>query len=76
MIILPYVKYLGPKWFRRMLLDMWPESRVQRLKNLVDLIDHRMREIFNEKKAAVVRGDEAQMQQMVEGKDVTSILRM
>ena len=76
MIILPYVKYFGPKWFRRMLLDMWPESRVQRLKNLVDLIDHRMREIFNEKKAAVVRGDEAQMQQMVEGKDVTSILRM
>ena len=74
MLAVPLFKYLGPKWLRRALLDLWPDPRVQRVKRLVDTIDRRTREIFAEKKAAVERGDEVLMQQIGEGKDLMSIL--
>ena len=75
MIILPVLRFLGPAWFRRALLDLWPDAHVQRLKRNVDMIDLRAREIIAEKKSAVQGGDHRLMHQIAEGKDVMSTLR-
>ena len=36
MLAVPLFKYLGPKWLRRALLDLWPDPRVQRVKLQID----------------------------------------
>ena len=76
MAILPFVKYLGPARFRRRLLDLWPDKRVQRLKRLVDMVYARTSEILEAKRVAILKGDEALIGQIGEGRDVMSILRL
>ena len=75
-VVLPFVDYMGPKWFRRKLLDIVPYKKLQRMKNIVDIMYERSTEIYRAKKAAIERGDEAAVQQVGEGKDVLSILRV
>ena len=70
----PYVEYLGPAWFRRFLLQLVPNKKVQRVKTLVDQVHNRSKEIFCAKKAAVERGDTELIHTIGEGKDVMSIL--
>ena len=54
---------------------MFPKgTSVQRVKEIVDTMDSRSREIFNIKKAAVAKGDTEVVKQVAEGKDVISIL--
>ncbi|KAI0697098.1 cytochrome P450 [Cerioporus squamosus] len=72
--IFPYLRYLGPPWFRRILLDMVPNKKVQRIKNISDIVHTKSKEIFLAKKAAIERGDEELLHTVGEGKDVMSIL--
>ncbi|EED78841.1 predicted protein [Postia placenta Mad-698-R] len=65
---------LGPRRFRRFVVDMFPNPHVQRLKYVVDTMDEKCREIFREKKTALAKGDEATLRQVGEGKDIMSIL--
>ena len=67
--------YLGPAWFRRILLDLVPIEGVQRTKRIVDKISEGCVAIFKAKKAAAARRDEELMQKVGEGKDVISLLR-
>lgn len=73
-IIVPYLHYLGPPWFRRMLLDMLPNKKIQRIKNLTDIVHTKSKEIFLVKKAAIERGDQELLHTVGEGKDIMSIL--
>ncbi|KAI0713837.1 cytochrome P450 [Earliella scabrosa] len=73
-VVLPFVDYMGPKWFRRKLLNIVPYKKLQRMKNIVDIMYERSTEIYRAKKAAIERGDETAVHQVGEGKDVMSIL--
>ncbi|CCL99518.1 uncharacterized protein FIBRA_01536 [Fibroporia radiculosa] len=73
-LVLPFIVRLGPAKFRRSIVDRIPHEEVQAVKNTVDTMDRRSREIYEEKKAAIRHGDEAVLQQMGEGKDIMSIL--
>ena len=71
----PYFKKLGPKWFRRWLLDKVPIQSLHRLTEIVDTVDENTKRIFFEKRAALEAGDAAVKQQVANGKDIMSILR-
>ena len=72
---MPYVEYMGPAWFRKRLLDLLPDPKVQRVKRLTSMVYNRSKEIFEAKKAAIKRGDQEMLHTVGEGKDVMSILR-
>nr|F1SYI1.1 RecName: Full=Cytochrome P450 monooxygenase 219; Flags: Precursor [Postia placenta Mad-698-R]BAK09525.1 cytochrome P450 [Postia placenta] len=72
--ILPHLVKMGPKWFRRLATDIFPNAHVQTVKHVVDTMSKRSQEIFREKKAALKSGDEAVLRQVGEGKDIMSIL--
>ncbi|KAI0754283.1 cytochrome P450 [Daedaleopsis nitida] len=72
--ILPYLPEYGSATFRRKLMEMIPNARVQKMKSIVDTIHRRSVEIFEEKKRALEQGDKAVTHQVGEGKDIMSIL--
>ncbi|KAH9853037.1 cytochrome P450 [Lenzites betulinus] len=73
-LLLPYVAHIGPAAFRRWVLELIPTPIVQRMVEISDIMHARSLLIFNEKKAALERGDEAMKLQVGEGRDVMSIL--
>ncbi|KAI0955822.1 hypothetical protein AcV7_006385 [Taiwanofungus camphoratus] len=72
--LLPYVGWIGPAWFRRRVVEVFPNKQVQKLKSIVDTMATRSVEIFEAKKAALDQGDEVLAQQVGEGKDIMSLL--
>ena len=52
-----------------------PHEKFQKLRKIVDTMHERSVHIYNEKRAAIERGDEGLKQQLGEGKDIMSILR-
>ena len=74
MMLSPFYRYLGPAWFRRLLTYVVPDPYFQRLKTLADAVDASSRNIFETKKAALLRGEESVKAQMNHGKDIMSIL--
>ena len=74
-MMLPMLKKLGPPQFRRWLLEMVPMQQVQRVKEIVDILDQNTREIFFGKRAALEAGDAAVKEQVANGNDIMSILR-
>ncbi|PIL33307.1 cytochrome P450 [Ganoderma sinense ZZ0214-1] len=73
-LVLPFVDYLGPAWFRRWLVTLMPQKSVQRMKHIVDMMYEWSKEIFEAKKALIESGDNAMLHQVGEGRDVMSIL--
>ncbi|KAF9815150.1 hypothetical protein IEO21_04768 [Rhodonia placenta] len=72
--LLPYVVNIGSPAFRRRVLELIPNKRIQRVRELVDIMDQTTRQIWENKKAAFAKGDEAVLQQVGEGKDIVSKL--
>ncbi|KAI0760478.1 cytochrome P450 [Fomes fomentarius] len=72
--LLPYVIDIGPPWLRRKVLELIPHKGLHEMKEIVDTMHRRSVEIFEEKKRALEKGDEAVTQQVGEGKDIMSIL--
>lgn len=66
---------MGPPGLRRFLLDLTPIANVQRVKDIVDIMDRTSAEILADKKAALASGDEAVLKQVGQGKDLMSVLR-
>jgi len=62
--------YLGPPKFRRWLLDLYPYSRAQQLKRIVDTLWSKAMAVVEQRKNALENG-EAENQ---DGKDIISIL--
>lgn len=57
------------------MLDLVPITNVQRMKHITDMMFERSIEIFTERKAAALRGEESMLNQVAGGKDVMSVLR-
>lgn len=74
-MMIPYFQGLGPKWFRRWLLNKVPIHDIQRMKELVDVMDEHTQRIFFGKRTALEAGDAAVKEQVAKGKDIMSILR-
>ena len=53
---------------------MVPSARIQRAKDVIDKAHNGCLRIFEEKKAALKRGDQEMMHMVGEGKDVMSVL--
>ncbi|KAI0746326.1 cytochrome P450 [Daedaleopsis nitida] len=73
-IFLPLAPYMGPAWLRRRILDMLPNKKIQRVKDISDIMYSRSKEIFHAKKAAIERGDESVLNEIGERRDLMSIL--
>ncbi|KAI0760477.1 cytochrome P450 [Fomes fomentarius] len=72
--LLPYLPEIGSASFRGKIVDLIPHRGVQKMKAVVDVMHRRTVEIYNAKKLALEKGDEAVTRQVGEGKDIMSIL--
>ena len=72
--VLPEVYKLGPAWFRRAVVDFIPWRSLHDIRDKVDLIWNSSKEVYTQKKAALLAGDEAVSQQISQGKDIMSLL--
>ncbi|KAH9853051.1 cytochrome P450 [Lenzites betulinus] len=73
-VLLPYLVRIGTAAFRRRVLDYLPSTNIRRMKEVSYILYARSEVIFNEKKEALARGDDAVKHQVGEGRDVMSIL--
>jgi len=71
---LPILMKIGTPAFRRRVLELMPGKTFQRAIEICDMLDRNSRRIFEEKKTALQKGDEAVVQQIGEGKDILSRL--
>lgn len=76
----PYFELLGSPQFRRKLADLvvavMPGKTYKRMREIIDTLDGASRSIVQDRKKALDEGDEALQQQIGEGKDIISSLRM
>ena len=72
--LLPYIDNIGSPALRRFLVKLVPYRRVQKLREIIDIMEKASVEIFQSKKAALQLGDEALLKQVGRGKDIMSIL--
>lgn len=70
----PYIEATIPLSLRRFLAQKLPHQGFQRLRRVVNTMYDRSIDIYNEKKAAIAKGDEGVKQLFREGKDLMSIL--
>ncbi|EIM90577.1 cytochrome P450 [Stereum hirsutum FP-91666 SS1] len=74
LLILPYLSNIGTAAFRRWIIRLIPSKNIQALVEAADTMDESSKKIFDEKKAALKRGDDAVVHQIGEGRDILSIL--
>ena len=72
--LLPYIDNIGSPALRRFLVKLVPYGRVQKLREIIDIMEKASVEILQSKKAALQLGDEALLKQVGRGKDIISIL--
>ncbi len=73
-MLLPFVSTIGSPAFRRRVVEMIPNEDVQRMREISDIMHERSVLIYNQKKEALEKGDEALKHQIGEGRDIMSIL--
>ena len=74
MNVLPYVWKIGPASYRRFIVGLLPLKDAHHLRDMADYMYSVGGEIFESKKLALEKGDEAVSQQIGRGKDLISIL--
>ena len=68
---------LFPAWVNRAIVNLFPKGTViHSLKETVNILSSRSREIYDAKKRALDKGDAELLTQVAEGKDVMSIFSM
>lgn len=72
---LPFLVKLGPPKFRAFVVKMVPSKRVQRVREMVEIMAQTSNEVFEAKKRALQAGGNALADQIGHGKDIMSILR-
>ncbi|KAI0701721.1 cytochrome P450 [Earliella scabrosa] len=73
-LLLPYVANIGSPAFRRRVVEMLPSKDLRRMVEITDTLHERSVHIYNLKKDALEKGDEALKHQVGEGRDIMSIL--
>ena len=71
----PYLVKIGTPWIRRKLLRLVPSKAIQSLTDIVDIMHEQSIEVYDAKKDALKKGEDAVVQQVGKGKDILSILR-
>lgn len=74
-IAVPKLSYVLPEWLIHKLLHLVPHRDFKRMMEISDTMARRSLEIINEKKSALLKGDDALVHQVGEGKDIMSLLR-
>ena len=74
-LFIPFFVQFGSGKFRRKVMDNMPSKLLQRVKDIVDVMDETSSEIYQQKKMAFAKGDAAVLQQVGYGRDIMSILR-
>lgn len=64
---------MGSPAFRRMLLDILPLPKLQKLAAIANDMHEMSVQVFDSKKKALLAGEEAALEQLGEGKDIMSI---
>ncbi|KAH9885122.1 cytochrome P450 [Cubamyces lactineus] len=72
--LLPHLPEWGSPWLRRKLVELFPHKGVQRVREIVDTLHQRSVGIYEERKRALLLGEEAHLHKLGEGKDLMSIL--
>ncbi|KAG6883878.1 hypothetical protein C0993_003161 [Termitomyces sp. T159_Od127] len=72
--LLPIIVKIGSPRFRRWLVDHFPSRRLRALRDMVDTWDWTTKQILEEKKNALMDGDEALANQIGRAQDLLSIL--
>nr|BED42989.1 cytochrome P450 monooxygenase [Trametes versicolor] len=72
--LIPKLSYVLPKWLLEKALRAVPHADVRHMMQISDTMAQRSLEIINEKKSALLKGDEALAHQVGEGKDIMSLL--
>ncbi|KAI0657086.1 cytochrome P450 [Cubamyces menziesii] len=72
--LLPHLPEWGSPWLRRKLVELFPHKGVQRVREIVDTLHRRSIGIYEERKQALLLGQEARSHKLGEGKDLMSIL--
>ncbi|OSX59529.1 hypothetical protein POSPLADRAFT_1048841 [Postia placenta MAD-698-R-SB12] len=72
--LLPYVDWIGPRWFRAFVMDHFPHAGVRKLKYNVDKMSETATAIFRAKKEALGVGLESDPEQIGGGKDIMTTL--
>ncbi|KAM5542007.1 hypothetical protein V8D89_004317 [Ganoderma adspersum] len=67
------LSYVLPDWIIRRILRATPTKQVQKIMDISDVIVNRSREIIEEKREILLKGDVAMAHQVGEGKDLMSI---
>ncbi|PCH40522.1 cytochrome P450 [Wolfiporia cocos MD-104 SS10] len=65
---------VGPAWFRRAMMKVWPSKRMRDAVKMVDTMDTASKKVYESKKVAIQAGDEVLLWQIGQGKDVMSVL--
>ena len=73
-IVMPFIARLGTPNFRRFLVENSPLKLVKDMKALIDVLHNTSVEIYEAKKHAFQQGNEELAAQIVQGKDIISIL--
>ena len=72
---MPYLVKIGAPSFRRKMLRLVPSKTIQMVTDIVDIMHEQSVEVYNAKKEALNKGEDAVVQQVGKGKDILSILR-
>lgn len=72
---MPFLFNFGTASFRRRVLDIIPFKFIRRVRDVADTIKRCSKEVFEEKKRALDKGDEAMHRQSAEDQDILSVLR-
>ncbi|KAG0706187.1 cytochrome P450 [Suillus ampliporus] len=71
---LPFLIHVGPPNFRRFIVNIFPWKALKEISGIIDVMDKTSAKVFEEKKRAVLEGNEASLHQIGQGKDIMSIL--
>jgi len=72
--LFPWILTAGPAFLRRWLLELIPSKRVQRAREISDMMDDYSKRILARRKAAIAAEDTESLLQVAEGKDIMSVL--
>ena len=65
---------IGTPTFRHTVSKFAPTKDMQEMRSIIEALSRKTREIYNEKRSALEKGDETVSHQIGEGKDIPKIL--
>ncbi|CDO75034.1 hypothetical protein BN946_scf184640.g9 [Trametes cinnabarina] len=72
--LVPIMSYVMPRWLIAAILRAIPHAELQKMMRISSVMAQRSKEIINEKKMALMKGDDELKYKVGEGKDIMSIL--